>query len=92
VAGFDPELVVLFGSHARGDASPDSDVDLLIVLPITGSRRRLAVAIGRALAGRLVPVDIVVATPDEVERQHRIVGTVIRPAIEEGRVLYRRAA
>jgi len=92
VRGFDPDQVILFGSYARGEAGADSDVDLLVVLPVVGSRRQLAIAIGRALAGRVMPVDIMVATPDEVAQQRHLVGTVIRPALEEGRTLYRRVA
>ena len=40
VERFDPEKIILFGSHARGDATPDSDVDLLVVMPVQGSSAR----------------------------------------------------
>lgn len=89
VEGFDPEKIILFGSHARGDAGPDSDVDLLVVMQ-TESKREAAVRIGVALDAMGIPKDILVITPDEFERRKNIVGTVAYPAHHEGRILYER--
>jgi len=91
VKQFDPEQIVLFGSHARGGADADSDVDLLVVMPVSGSKREKQIEIGVALDGIRVPMDIIVATPDEVRRRRNIVGTIIRPAMREGEVLYVRS-
>ena len=88
VARFDPDRVILFGSRARGQASPDSDVDLLVVMPVTGGRRDKAVEIGVALDDIRVAKDIVVTTPEEFAWRRRIVGTIERPAAREGEVLY----
>ncbi|MGB8647235.1 MAG: nucleotidyltransferase domain-containing protein [Anaerolineae bacterium] len=90
VARFDPDEIILFGSHARGTARPDSDVDLLVVLPVTGSKRAKRIEMRVALHDILVPKDIIVATPQELERRRDIAGTIIRPALKEGRVLYAR--
>jgi predicted nucleotidyltransferase len=90
VKRFDPEQIILFGSHARGTASPESDIDLLVVLPLEGSKRAKQVEMWVALHDIRVPKDIVVATPEEVARQRNIVGTIIRPALREGQVLYER--
>ncbi|HSS51939.1 MAG TPA: nucleotidyltransferase domain-containing protein, partial [Thermoanaerobaculia bacterium] len=60
VSQFHPEKIILFGSHARGDAGPDSDVDLLIVMPYLGSRREKQVEIRLALKSIRIPKDIVV--------------------------------
>lgn len=92
VEGFHPDKVILFGSHARGEAGPDSDVDLMVVMPVEGSRRRKAVEIGAALGVTGVPKDILVITPADATRYRSIVGTIIRPAFLEGKVLYERAA
>jgi uncharacterized protein len=92
VEHFDPEMIVLFGSHARGNPGPDSDVDLLVVLDFEGSKRAKQVDIGVALHDIRIPKDIIVATPDEIERYRDIAGTIIRPALQEGRMLYQRAA
>ena len=88
VEHFDPEQIILFGSHARGTASPDSDVDLLVVMPVSGSKRAKQVEMRVALHDIAVPKDIILVTPDQVERQRNVVGTLIRPALQEGKVLY----
>jgi len=90
VERFHPEKIILFGSHARGEAGPDSDVDLLIVMPVKGSRREKAVQIGVALQDIRVPKDIIVTTPENFEWRKEISGTVERPADREGMVLYAR--
>ena len=90
VERFDPERVILFGSHARGEAGPDSDVDLLVVMPVKGSRREKAVQIGVALQDIRVPKDIIVTTPENFEWRKEISGTIERPADREGMVLYAR--
>jgi predicted nucleotidyltransferase len=91
VRRFDPDQIILFGSHARGDARPDSDVDLLVVLPLTGSKRAKRVEMQLAVRDIRVPKDIIVATPEEIVRQRNVVGTLIRPALREGKVLYARS-
>jgi uncharacterized protein len=88
VQDFDPVKIILFGSHARGEAGPESDIDLLVVLPEVANKRQAAVAIRRALADLPVTKDIVVTTPEEIARRGDLVGTVLRPALREGKVLY----
>lgn len=91
VARFHPDRIILFGSHARGEAGADSDVDLLVIMPLAGSRREKAIEIGVAVHDILVPKDILVTTPQDFERRKDIVGTIERPAAREGKVLYARA-
>ena len=88
VKRFKPNKIVLFGSHARGTAGPDSDVDLLVIMPVNGSRRKVQIDIRCAIHNIPVSKDIVVVTPSEVERQQHLAGTIVRPAMQEGRVLY----
>jgi len=90
VEEFDPEMVILFGSHARGDAGPDSDVDVLVVMPVAGSRREARLAIRRAIQDIDVSKDILVATPEDFEWRREIAGTIERPAATQGKVLYAR--
>jgi predicted nucleotidyltransferase len=90
VEEFDPQKVILFGSYARGMAGPDSDVDLLVVMPVQGSRRQQRVAIRTALSGMGLAKDVFVVTPEEVKRYGDLVGSIIRPALREGKVLYER--
>jgi len=87
---FDPDQVILFGSHARGTAGPDSDVDLLVIMPVSGSKRARQLELRLALHDISVPKDIILVTPDEVAKRKDIVGTIIRPALREGKVLYAR--
>lgn len=88
----DPDLVVLFGSHARGDARPDSDLDLLVVLPGTNRPRQESVVLSEALSGLGFPVDLVVVSTEDLARFRDSLGLVYRPALQEGVVIYERAA
>jgi len=90
VRQFAPDKIILFGSHARGCAGPDSDVDLLIVMEVQGSRREQAVEIGVALHDIRVPKDLIVVTPEEFEWRKDVIGTIEWPAWREGKVLYAR--
>ena len=87
---FDPLRIILFGSWARGDARPDSDIDLLVVLPHVENKRRAAVEILRALNGLPLSKDVVVTTPEEIAARGNVIGDVLRPALREGRVVYER--
>lgn len=88
VQHFHPQQIVLFGSHARGTADSSSDVDLLVVLPMRGSRRAKRLQMQRAIFDLGIPTDILVATPQEILRQQAVVGTLVRTALKEGRILY----
>jgi len=90
VRRFKPEQIILFGSQARGDAGPDSDIDLLIVLPIEGSKRAKRIEMRVALHDIYVPKDIIVVTPEEMAWQRDMVGTIVYPAVREGKVIYAR--
>ena len=92
VAYAHPRQIILFGSHARGGADADSDVDLLVVVPGGGSKRRKAVELYHLLTGMGVPKDVIVVTPEEVDRYRDVPGTIIYPALREGKVLYGSAA
>lgn len=85
-----PEKVILFGSYASGHASPDSDVDLLVVMRTVRSKTQQASDLHVALRRYPVPKDIVVTTAAEFEWRKEIPGTIERPAAREGRVLYER--
>lgn len=85
-----PLRVILFGSHAGGTATAYSDIDLLVVLPEVPDKRRATVDILRALGDMSVSHDVVVTTPDEIARRGNSVGSVLRPALREGTVVYER--
>ncbi|MGB2820075.1 MAG: nucleotidyltransferase domain-containing protein [Phycisphaerae bacterium] len=89
---FRPEMIILFGSYARGQATSDSDLDLLVVMEVNGSCRQKANEIDLALPDRTIPMDLIVLTPRQFERQKHLVGTIAREAFRKGRILYDRAA
>ena len=94
VEAADPIQVILFGSRARGDARPDSDVDLLIVEaePFGPNRDRGAEEsrLWRCLAKFHVAKDILIYSRDEVERWRGSLNHVLARALREGKVLYER--
>jgi predicted nucleotidyltransferase len=62
---FHPQQIILFGSHARGESGTDSDVDLLVVMPVRGSVRDMRLKVCGALHDRPFPLDIIVTTPED---------------------------
>ncbi len=92
VERFRPDRIILFGSYAKGTANADSDVDLLVVMPIRGRRLDKIVEIRVALSGIGIPKDVIVATPRDIARFGGLVGSILNSALEEGRVIYERAS
>lgn len=90
--GFDPEKIIIFGSYARGEIDRDSDLDLLIVMHVEGSLRQKANEIDLMLADRTLPLDLIVVTPEQFARQKDVIGTIVREAVKDGKVVYERAA
>lgn len=82
----DAELV-LFGSHARGDADANSDIDILVIRPVVENAAAEAVGLRRRLRGLGVPIDIVVMDRGTVEEWRDVVGAFAHNALAEGRVL-----
>ncbi len=84
---FRPHRVVLFGSHARGVATDDSDVDLLVILPFEGKSVNQSVQIRMRLRPGF-PVDLLVRTPQKVRERMQMGDDFMREILEEGKVLY----
>lgn len=82
-----PERIILFGSAARGEMGTHSDVDLLVVVE-TDDAHRLTADIYGNLFGAGAPVDIVVASPDQIELYRDTHALVVKPALREGTVVY----
>jgi len=83
-----PQRLILFGSAARGDMRPDSDIDVLVVMPEGVHRRRTAQEIHERLFGFPMPVDILVTTPADLEKHKDNLGLVYHRILREGREIY----
>ena len=92
VCAVDPAEVILFGSVARGDDGPDSDIDLLVVFDHIepGEKRRMMARIRSAIE-TFAPVDVIVTDAAEMEERHGDVGSILYWPALEGRPVYRRA-
>jgi predicted nucleotidyltransferase len=91
VAYFRPRRVILFGSTARGEAGPDSDIDLLVVLDDDAPPERLtATAVHQARAGYHAPVDIIPCRASKLYSRARAVGSFAYVALRDGVTVYER--
>ena len=84
---FGAEKVILFGSHAEGTATEDSDVDLLVIVPFEGRSVDQSVKIRMELRPAF-PVDLIVRTPEKVHQRIEMGDDFMREILEEGKVLY----
>ena len=91
VARFHPRRIVLFGSRARGEAGPESDVDLFIEMESEERPPKRASAVAALFGLRRWAMDVVVYTPAEVQRLRGVRGTLLSMIEAEGRVLYEQA-
>ena len=88
VASVRPLRIVLFGSAARGDMGPDSDLDVLVVMPKGTHRRKTAQQLYRQIRGLGVPFDIVVATSEDLEVHRSNPGLIYQTILREGTEVY----
>jgi predicted nucleotidyltransferase len=79
--------VILFGSHARGEASPRSDVDFLVVEPAVDNEAEESVRLHRTLRDLRVPADVIVVSREYAERWREVPGGLVHAALSQGRVL-----
>jgi predicted nucleotidyltransferase len=82
-----PARVVLFGSHARGDARRGSDLDFLVIERDVPDRHAEMVRLRRALRGFGMPIDVLVYSEDHVAEWGDVPGTTLHDALTEGKVL-----
>lgn len=93
VAEIEPARVLLFGSVARGDDGPDSDIDLMVVLPDLDYRQRHEIEANLYyLLGGAIPVQVFVTDVRECRRRRDVIGSMHYWPLREGRVVYARAA
>ena len=88
VERFHPRRIILFGSHARGDARADSDLDIFIEMETTETPPERAVQVSSVFGLRPWSMDLVVYTPEEVGRLRGVKGTLLSVIEAEGKPLY----
>jgi predicted nucleotidyltransferase len=88
VQAIEPRRVILFGSYARGEASPDSDLDFIVVLDQTPNKHREMARLRSAVGMVGVGVDVLVFSEAEMTRGAQVPGTLAYWAAREGRVIY----
>ncbi len=86
-----PDRIIIFGSAATGQMTPDSDIDILIVMNVPGNVREERVRIRQALRGMGYPFDIFVMSPERFEESKEIFGGLAFPARKYGKVIYEAA-
>ena len=85
---YHPEKIILFGSYARGENNPDSDIDLLIIKESKLPRYKRTLEIRKYLRGLKIPLDIIVYTKAEIEKWRNVKSTFVNNVIQEGKVVY----
>lgn len=90
ISEINPLKIILFGSYAYGTPTPDSDVDLLIVMETTLSSTERYLEVSRLLRPRPFPVDILVKTPDEIQTALDMGDFLIQEILDQGYILYER--
>ena len=84
---FKPEKIILFGSHAYGQPTPESDLDLMVVMQFEGDLLEQAVTMLNRL-NMLIPIDLLVRTPEQIQQRLEMGDSFIRDIMERGKVMY----
>ena len=90
VANFQPEKIILFGSYAHGKPTPDSDVDMLVIMPFEGRSPKMATQIWLKTRPNF-PIDLMVRRPEEIKKRIKMGDFFIQEIMEKGKVLYESA-
>ena len=87
VEGFNPQKIILFGSHADGKPNEDSDVDLLVIMPFEGRNSQKAIEIRQKIKTSL-PLDLLVRTSSQVQERIEMEDFFMRDIVYKGKILY----
>jgi predicted nucleotidyltransferase len=91
IAAVHPVKIILFGSYARSEASDDSDLDFLVIMPALANKHQEMVRLRRVLCPLQIPVDVLVASKTEVDEWGHLPSTALYWAFTEGKVLHEAA-
>jgi len=87
---FNPDKIILFGSYAMGNATNSSDLDLLVIQDTDLPYHKRSFDIHKALIGSMIPMDILVYTQDEFDKERKEQSSFINSAIKTSKVVYER--
>jgi len=88
VQAISPEKIILFGSYAYGNPDADSDVDILVIMKSNLPRHKRSIPVYNALRGLIIPKDIVVYTPEEIEEWANVPQSFVKTIMNKGKILY----
>ncbi|TVQ82780.1 MAG: nucleotidyltransferase domain-containing protein [Bacteroidetes bacterium] len=89
-SGYNPEKIILFGSYASGTAAEDSDIDIFVIKDSELPRPQRTMQLRRILLGSQVPMDLIVYTPNEVEREKDEKYSFVYEVLNSGKTVYER--
>ena len=89
--GYNPDKIILFGSYASGNQSEDSDLDLLVIKRSDLPRPQRALQVRKMLLGMMIPMDLIVYTPDEIALSKDNKYSFVHEILNTGKVIYERA-
>jgi predicted nucleotidyltransferase len=90
-SGYSPDKIILFGSYATGNSTDDSDLDLLIIKDTDLPRPLRSVQVRKMLYGSMIPIDLIVYTPKEIDESKENIYSFIYEVFKTGKTLYERA-
>ncbi len=88
---FNPNKIILFGSYAAGNPTNDSDLDLLVIKETNRPRHKRSFDIQKSLIGSMIPIDILVYTTQEFEKEKKEKNSFLYSAIQTSKILYERS-
>jgi predicted nucleotidyltransferase len=92
VSGYNPDKIILFGSYATGKPTEDSDLDLMVIKATELSRPQRTVQVRKMLYGAMVPIDLIVYTPQEIAESKDNIFSFVSEVLNTGKTLYERAS
>jgi predicted nucleotidyltransferase len=90
-SGYNPEKIILFGSYADGNPKEDSDLDLFVIKDTDLPRPQRAVQVRKLLYGSMIPIDLIVYTPKEINESKGNRYSFVYEVLNTGKTLYERA-
>lgn len=91
-SGYNPDKIILFGSYAIGNPNENSDLDLFVVKETDFPRPQRTVQVRKMLYGSMVPMDLIVYTPKEIEESKENIYSFVYEVLNNGIVLYERTS